>query len=92
MNLLLGTVRSYQLCKKVFLANLLGGVSTQSHKNMQSVRLFCFSQLKYLQVASPDRYSEAGFVRDTLKSQNHFFFFLKVIRSSINSIEVTSPL
>ena len=86
MNLLLGTVGSNQLCKKVFLTNLLGGVSTQSHKNLQSVRLFCFSQLKYLQVASPDRYTEGGFVRD------HFCRKEKVIRSSINSVEVTSTL
>ena len=65
MNLLLSTVRSNQLCKKVFFTTLLGGVSTQNHKNLQSVRLFYYSQLKYIHVALPDRYSEGGFVRDT---------------------------
>ena len=73
----------------MFLTTLLGGVSTQSH-NLQSVRLFCFSQLKYLHVAPPDRYSEGGFVRDTLKSKNQFCRKEKVIRSSINSIDVAS--
>ena len=58
MNLLLGTVRSNQLRKKVFLTTLLGGVSTQSHNNLQSVRLFCLIQLKYLHVAPHDRYSK----------------------------------
>ena len=67
MNLLLDTV---QLCKKVFRTTLLGGVCTQS---LQSVRLFCFSQLKYLHDAPTDRYSEAGFVRDTYEKAKTIF-------------------
>ena len=89
MNLLSGTVRSNQLRKKVFLTTLLGEVSTQSQKHLQAVRLFCFSQLKYLHVAPPARYSEGGFVRDTLESENNFCRKEKVIRSSLNSIDVT---
>ena len=65
MNLLLGTVRSNQPRKKVFFTTLLGGFSTESRKNLQSARLFCLSQLKYLHVAPPDRYSEEGFLRGT---------------------------
>ena len=45
MNSLLETVTSNQQCKKVFLTTILGGVNTQNHKNVRSVRLFCFSQL-----------------------------------------------
>ena len=89
MSSLLGTVRSNQLCKKVFFTTLLGGVSTQSHKNLQSVRLFCFSQLKYFHVVPPDNYTEGGFVRDISKSENHFCR-KEVICLSINSIDVTS--
>ena len=46
MNLLLGTVKSNQLRKKVFFTTLLRGVNTQNHKNLRSVRLFSFSKLK----------------------------------------------
>ena len=46
MNSLLGTVKSNQLCKKLFVTSLLRGVNTQNHKDLQLIRLFCFSQLK----------------------------------------------
>ena len=46
MNSFPGMVRRNQLCKKVFLTTLLQGVNSENHKNLWSVPLFSFGQLK----------------------------------------------
>ena len=88
MNLLLEAIRWAK--NQPFLTTLLEAVSKQSHKNSQSFLLFCFSQLKYLHLALPDRYSKGRFVRDTHWEVKTIFVEKKVIRSSVNSINAAS--